>query len=140
MQVTGLRSERKTLNSSRSKQDRENIIIESKRKNYKEHRKTQQDHHGPRSSFMSHHNVVHKTIPTPTAMNIIEAKAALDEEWTKLQKLPAGWVQIDQSSRGDTKSKNWKATQFMFQHSWTCVISRILNWRFNSKNTKHERH
>ena len=40
---------------------------------------------------MSHHNVEHKTIPTPTAMNIIEAKA--------------GGVQIDQSSRGDTKSK-----------------------------------
>ena len=37
---------------------------------------------------MSHHNVVHKTIPTPTAMNMIEAKAALDKEWTKLEKLP----------------------------------------------------
>ena len=51
VQVTGLRSERKTLNSSRSKQDRENIIIESQRKNYKEHRKTHKDHRGPRSSF-----------------------------------------------------------------------------------------
>ena len=51
VQVTGLRWERERLNSSRSKQDRENIIIESQRKNYKEHRKTHKDHRGPRSSF-----------------------------------------------------------------------------------------
>ena len=33
--------------------------------------------------------MVHKPFLIPTAMNNPEAKAALDEEWTKLQKLPA---------------------------------------------------
>ena len=40
VQVTGLRWERERLNSSRSKQDHENVVIESQRENYKEHRKT----------------------------------------------------------------------------------------------------
>ena len=55
---------------------------------------------------MSHDDMVPKQIPTPKAMKIPEAKAALDKEWTKLQKLPAwGQVQSDQWSRGDTLSK-----------------------------------
>ena len=38
---------------------------------------------------MSHNNMVHKPVPIPKAMRTFEAKAALDKEWTKLQKLPA---------------------------------------------------
>ena len=37
--------------------------------------------------------------PIPLAMAILEAKAAVDKEWTKLHKIPA-WVE----SKGDTKS------------------------------------
>ena len=80
MQMSGLRWERKTLNSSRSKKDRENKIIESQRKNYKEHRKTHKDHRGPRSSFHVAPQRGAQNDSTPTAMNIIEAKAALDKE------------------------------------------------------------
>ena len=55
---------------------------------------------------MSHHNMVHKPIPL-TTMKIPQAKAAaLDKEWTKLQKLPA-WDESTTTSknRGDTQSK-----------------------------------
>ena len=83
MQVSGLRSERKTLNSSRSKQDRENTIIESQRTTKSTERLIRTTADRGQVS-MSHHNVVHKTVPTPTAMNMIEAKA--------------GGVQIYQSS------------------------------------------
>ena len=49
---------------------------------------------------------MHKPIPHTTAMNILEAKAALDNERTKLQKLPA-WhdSQVTSKSRGDTQRK-----------------------------------
>ena len=38
---------------------------------------------------MLHYNMVHKPLPIPKAITIPEAKAALDQEWTKLQKQPA---------------------------------------------------
>ena len=38
---------------------------------------------------LSHYNLVHKVITMPQAMNIPDAKAAVDKEWEKLEKLPA---------------------------------------------------
>ena len=38
---------------------------------------------------MTHDNLVHKFIPMPQAMKILDAKAASDKEWDKLKKLPA---------------------------------------------------
>ena len=39
---------------------------------------------------MSYYDMVHKPIPIPKAMKILDAKAALDKEWEDLQELPAG--------------------------------------------------
>ena len=38
---------------------------------------------------LSHCNLVHKFAPMPQAMNIPDAKAAVDKEWEKLEKFPA---------------------------------------------------
>ena len=38
---------------------------------------------------MTHYNLVHKFIPEPQAMKILDAKAALDKEWKKLETIPA---------------------------------------------------
>ena len=38
---------------------------------------------------MNHYNLVHKFIPTPQAMKIPDAKAAVDKEWKKLETNPA---------------------------------------------------
>ena len=38
---------------------------------------------------MTHFKLVHKFIPMPQAMKIPDAKAALDEEWKKLETTPA---------------------------------------------------
>ena len=38
---------------------------------------------------MTHYNLVHKFIPMPQAMKIPEAKAAMDKEWEKPEKIPA---------------------------------------------------
>ena len=39
---------------------------------------------------VSHYNLVHKFIPLPQAMKVPAAKAAVDKEWDKLEKIPAG--------------------------------------------------
>ena len=39
---------------------------------------------------VSHYNLVHKFIHLPQAMKIPAAKAAVDKEWDKLEKIPAG--------------------------------------------------
>ena len=36
---------------------------------------------------LTHHNLVHKFIPMPQAMKIPGAKAAVEKEWEKLQKI-----------------------------------------------------
>ena len=38
---------------------------------------------------MTHYHLGHKPIPIPRAMNIPDAKVAVDKEWEKLEKWPA---------------------------------------------------
>ena len=38
---------------------------------------------------LTHYNLVHKFIPMPQAMKIPDAKAAVEKEWEKLEKIPA---------------------------------------------------
>ena len=38
---------------------------------------------------LQHYNLVHKSIPMPQAMKIPAAKAAVDKEWEKLEKISA---------------------------------------------------
>ena len=44
---------------------------------------------GRGDNSLQHYNLVHKFIPMPEAMKIPAAKAAVDEEWEKLEKIPA---------------------------------------------------
>ena len=49
-----------------------------------------EDHiEGKGDNSLQHKNLVHKFIPMPQAMKIPEAKAAVDKEWEKLEKIPA---------------------------------------------------
>ena len=49
-----------------------------------------QDHiAGKGENSLQHYNLVHKFIPVPQAMKIPAAKAAVDKEWAKLQKISA---------------------------------------------------
>ena len=48
---------------------------------------------------LSHYNLVNKFVPMPQAMKILNAKAAVDKDWEKLEKLTA-WQM--------TKAKNKK--------------------------------
>ena len=44
---------------------------------------------GRGENSLQHYNLVHKFIPMPQAMKIPEAKAAVDKEWGKLEKISA---------------------------------------------------
>ena len=44
---------------------------------------------GKRENSLQHYNLVHKFIPMPEAMKIPAAKAAVDNEWEKLEKISA---------------------------------------------------
>ena len=44
---------------------------------------------GKGDNSLQHYNLVHKLIPMPQAMKIPTAKAAVDQEWEKLEKIPA---------------------------------------------------
>ena len=44
---------------------------------------------GRRDNPLQHYNLVHKFIPVPHAMKIPAAKAAVNKEWEKLDKIPA---------------------------------------------------
>ena len=87
-------------NSSCSEQDHENMIIASQRSRTAQSKeKTHQDHIANWGQVsMSHCDKVHKPIPVPTAMTILEAKAALD----KLHKLLA-WDESKVSSEAEVK-------------------------------------
>ena len=43
---------------------------------------------GKGDNSLQHYNLVHKFIPMPQAMKILAAKAAVDKEWEKLEKIP----------------------------------------------------
>ena len=52
--------------------------------------KYHEDHVAGRGdNSLQHYNLVHKFSPMPQAMKIPAAKAAVDEEWEKLEKIPA---------------------------------------------------
>ena len=44
---------------------------------------------GKGDNSLQHYNLVHTFIPMPQAMKIPAAKAAVDKEWEKLEKIPA---------------------------------------------------
>ena len=44
---------------------------------------------GKGENSLQHYNVVHKFIPMPQAMKIPAAKAAVDKEWEKVEKISA---------------------------------------------------
>ena len=61
---------------------------------------------GKGDNSLQHFNLVHKFIPMPQAMKIPAAKAAVDKEWEKLEKIPAWDLTKVRSKWGDRWSKD----------------------------------
>ena len=64
---------------------------------------------------LQHYNLVHKFIPMPQALKIPAAKAAVDKEWEKLDKISAWNL---------TKVRSKSEVRFEFQSH----VCRIENW------------
>ena len=55
---------------------------------------------GKGDNSLQHYNLVHKFIPMPEVMKIAAAKAAVDKEWEKLEKIPA-WDKTKVRNKSD---------------------------------------
>ena len=75
-------------------------------------------------SWRSHrsYNLVHTFLPMPQAMNIPEAKAAVDKEWKKLDTIPAWQLDKVKSEKEVILETKKKST---LQHWWTSVNSKM---------------
>ena len=56
---------------------------------------------GSGDNSLQHYNMVHKFIPMPQAMKIPSAKAAVDKEWEKLEKILAWDLSFEECRIGD---------------------------------------
>ena len=88
---------------------------------------------------LQHYNLVHKFIPLPQAMKIPEAKAAVDEEWEKLEKIPACDLTQDRRKRWSTKQRR-RAQKFILPHWWTSFIWRMPNWKMQRSSCTPRRY
>ena len=51
------------------------------------------------TSSITHESLVHRFIPMPQALKIPDAKAAVEKEWEKLEKIPAGSCQKSETRK-----------------------------------------
>ena len=93
---------------------------------------------GKGDNSLQHYNLVHKIYSNASSSEDTAAKAAVDKEWEKLEKIPA-WnlTKVWNKSEviGDAGTKGAKVH---FASLMDIVIYRMLNWRQSTKNTKVE--
>ena len=66
---------------------------------------------GEGENSLQHYNLVHKFIPMPQVVKIPAAKAAVDKEWEKLEKISA-W----NLTKVKSKKQGRRALQFILHH------------------------
>ena len=92
---------------------------------------------GKGDNSQQHQNLVHKFIPMPQAMKITAAKAAVDKEWEKLQKISA-WNLTKVRSKKEVMKQGRRAQKFISPHLMDTCHLKMLNWRQSTKSTKVE--
>ena len=93
---------------------------------------------GKGDNTLQHYNLVHKFIPIPQAMKIPAAKAAVDKEWEKLEKISAWNVTKVRSKKEVIDEARTKGAKVHFASLMDICHLKMLNWRQNTKNTKVE--
>ena len=85
--------------------------------------KSHEDHiAGKGMTSLSHYNLVRKIIPMPDAMKIPDAKAAVEKEWEKLEKIPAWQLTKVRNKKEVIKEARNKGRKVSF-----CVIDGSLS-------------
>ena len=71
---------------------------------------------GKGENSLQHYNLVHKFIPMPQAMKIPAAKAAVDKEWEKLEKISAWNLTKVKSKKQVIDEARTSGAQFILHH------------------------
>ena len=71
---------------------------------------------GKGKNSLQHNNLVHKFIPMPQAMKIPAAKAAVDKEWEKMEKIPAWNLTKVRSKKREIDKQGRRALQIILHH------------------------
>ena len=82
------------------------------------------------------YNLVHKFIPMPQAMKISAAKAAVDKEREKLEKISAWNLTKVRSKKEVIDEARTKGRKVHFASLMDTCHLKMLNWRQSTKNTK----
>ena len=93
---------------------------------------------GKGKNSLQHFTLVRKFIPISQAMKILAAKAAVDKEWEKLEKISA-WnlTKVKRKKDGIDEARTSGATVH-FSSLMEKSHLKMLNWRQNTRNTKVE--
>ena len=68
---------------------------------------------GKENNSLQHYNLVHKFVPMRQPMKIPAAKAAVDKEWEKLEKIPPWQLTMHVSTTPQTTCFRCKSVQNM---------------------------
>ena len=97
-----------------------------------------EDHIAGKGAYSLHHyNLVHK-FPMHQAMKIPAAKAAVDKEWEKLEKISAWNLTKVRSKKDVTDEARTKGVKVHFASLMDICHLKNANWRQITKNTKVE--
>ena len=85
---------------------------------------------------LQHYNWVHKFIPVPEAMKIHAAKAAVDKEWEKLEKIPARDITKVRNKSDVIDEARTKGIKVHFASLMDICHLENPNWRQSTKKCK----
>ena len=91
---------------------------------------------GRGENSLQHYNLVHKFIPMPQAMKIPVAKAAVDKEWEKLEKIFAWNLTKVKSKQSVIDEARTSGATVHFASLMDICHLKMLNWRQSTRNTK----
>ena len=93
---------------------------------------------GKGENSLQHYNLVHKFIPMPQAMKIPAAKAAVDKEWEKLEKISAWNLTKVRSKKQVIDEARMSGATVHVASLMDIRHLKMLNWRQSTKKTKVE--
>ena len=93
---------------------------------------------GKGNNSLQHYNLFHKFIPTPQAIKIPAAKAAVDKEWEKLEKIAVWNLTKVRSKKEVLDEARTTGAKVHFASLMDMSFEKMLKWGQSTKNTRFE--
>ena len=93
---------------------------------------------GKGENSLQHNNLVHKFIPMPQAIKIPVAKAAVDKDLEKSEKISAWNLTKVKSKKEVIEEARMSGAKVYFASLMDVSFEKMLNWRQNTRSTKVE--